>query len=302
MSNDDPKLEKPKAYMPFLFSRLVPALSLILFLLLGYHLFQSRPYTEPPVTSQRTIQEADPPFGIPLDFVTADEKTAQAFLPFFHFLNPWEQASIPVTDGFEMPLGSESGAFSYNAQEFWNLYQKYGGHHSGDDLNGIGGNDSDLGDPIHAVANGMVVYAGNPSPGWGNTVILAHRLPDGSIYHSMYAHMLEIHASLKSIVSRGSVVGTVGKADVGYLAHLHFEIRKPDEPNGVAPFMGGYPRVHAYDRINPSAFILERNLEVPYALSPPVLGLIQKNKPRPEIEFHYAQPLDKVPKAIVIPE
>ncbi len=50
---------------------------------------------------------------------------------------------------------------SYNAQR---LTQN---HHLRDDLNGIGGEDSDLGDPIYAVANGRVLLTRDGGPGLG---------------------------------------------------------------------------------------------------------------------------------------
>ena len=63
-------------------------------------------------------------------------------------------------------MGSENGAMSYNAQR---LTQN---HHLGDDLNGIGGEDSDLGDPIYAVANGRVLLTRDGGPGWGKVIIV----------------------------------------------------------------------------------------------------------------------------------
>jgi hypothetical protein len=74
---------------------------------------------------------------------------------------PFELASLPTAARFDFPLGSENGAMAYNAQRFTE------NHHLGDDLNGIGGEDSDLGDPIYAVADGLVLLARDGGSGLG---------------------------------------------------------------------------------------------------------------------------------------
>src|SRR5438477_11250967 len=58
----------------------------------------------------------------------------------------FELASPPVATRFDFPLGSEHSALTYNAQRFTE------NHHVGDDLNGIGGENSDPGDAIYAAA------------------------------------------------------------------------------------------------------------------------------------------------------
>lgn len=143
----------------------------------------------------------------------------------FHLLSAWQSASVPDSPRFDPPMGSEQGALVYNAQKFWEMNEKRGGHHTGDDLNGIGGMNTDLGDPIHAAADGLVVYTGEPSPGWGNIVVLAHKAPDGRKLHSMYAHLHRIDVTRGSLVGRGARVGAAGTANGYYPAHLHFEMR-----------------------------------------------------------------------------
>src|SRR5437870_12283460 len=86
----------------------------------------------------------------------------------FQLPSSLELASIPTAARFDFPLGSENGAMSYNAQRFTE------NHHLGDDLNGIGGEDSDLGDPIYAVADGRALLARDGGPGWGNVIIVLH--------------------------------------------------------------------------------------------------------------------------------
>ncbi|HEY1582915.1 MAG TPA: hypothetical protein VGF73_07445, partial [Chthoniobacterales bacterium] len=64
------------------------------------------------------------------------------FEPSLELTSPIALAALPVATRFDFPVGTEDGAMTYNAQPFSeNL-------HLGDDLNGIGGENSDLGDPV----------------------------------------------------------------------------------------------------------------------------------------------------------
>lgn len=140
----------------------------------------------------------------------------------FDFPSAWQRAEIPVAHRFDSPMGH----LSYNAQAFWEMNEKRGGHHTGDDLNGIGGMNTDLGDPVHSVADGLVLYAGEPSSGWGKTLIVAHQTPEGRLLHSMHAHLDRMQVTVGDLVARGQVIGTVGTANDHYPAHLHFEMRE----------------------------------------------------------------------------
>ena len=141
------------------------------------------------------------------------------FDPAFAVLSPLEMVTAPVSNRFDPPLGTEHAGLTYNAQPFLTT------RHLGDDLNGIGGQNSDLGDPVRAVADGKVIYAGWPSDGWGNVVILLHKLPDGRLVESFYGHLQESKVFVGQIVRRGDRIGSVGSAKGRYLAHLHFELR-----------------------------------------------------------------------------
>jgi murein DD-endopeptidase MepM/ murein hydrolase activator NlpD len=144
----------------------------------------------------------------------------------FVFPSAWQGARVPLATRFDPPMGTEHGGLVYNAQKFWDMNEKRGGHHTGDDLNGIGGMNTDLGDPVFATADGLVVYTGEPSPGWGNMIIIAHKTPDGRMLQSMYAHLNRIDVTRGSLVARGGKIGTVGTANGYYPAHLHFEMRE----------------------------------------------------------------------------
>jgi murein DD-endopeptidase MepM/ murein hydrolase activator NlpD len=77
------------------------------------------------------------------------------------------------------------------------------------------------GTPIHAVADGKVVFRGRSS-GFGNLVIVDH----GHGYTTYYAHMSKIEAQLGDIVPRGQEIGLVGSTGRSTAPHLHFEVRQ----------------------------------------------------------------------------
>jgi len=252
-------IDPQSSVLPFIFSRIVPAIAIIIFFWLGVIIF-------------------------------SDHQTIQTFDPRFSFYNPWDRAAIPLAHHFEAPMGSENWAYTYNAQPFDELNKSRGGKHSGDDINGIGGQNSDLGDPVFAAADGIVVYIGNPSPGWGNCIILAHRTEDGTLIQSMYAHLLTTSVYRHQTVSRGSIIGSVGQADVGYLAHLHLEIRESD---GVSPFLSGYPKLNQHDRINPTEFINSKRIDKEQQLAPSTLSTLQKNRKLPQLGLKLTAPYDQ---------
>lgn len=213
------------------------------------------------------FQAYDEPFSMPKDG-KPDMR--------FHFLSAWQANQIPTTATMDTPMGSENGALVYNAQKFWEMNDKRGGHHTGDDLNGIGGMNSDLGDPVFAAGDGLVVYAGEPSPGWGNIVVLAHRDPDGKPIHTMYAHLLAIKARLGSLVARGETIGSVGTANGHYPAHLHFEARTSD---GI-DIGGGYASI-PLNRLNPQALIDSLHNPTAEGISPAPLRLANATPEQP---------------------
>lgn len=168
----------------------------------------------------------------------------------FHFLSAWETAQIPRSQRFDPPMGTEHGGLVYNAQRFWEMNAKRGGHHTGDDLNGIGGMNTDLGDPVFSTADGLVIYVGEPSAGWGKLVVVAHWTADGRPLHAMYAHLDRVDCRVGNLIARGEQLGSVGTANGNYPAHLHFEMRSSD---GVD--IGAGYSMYPLNRLDPSGTI-----------------------------------------------
>ena len=167
--------------------------------------------------------------------------------PAFQIASPILLAGLPTAARFDFPIGSENGAFAYNAQPFTQ------NRHLGDDLNGIGGENSDLGDPIFAVADGEVLFADEAGPGWGNVIIVLHAYEENGarkFVQSYYGHVETILVERKQKVHRGEQIATIGTAGGIYWAHLHFEMRE-----FTTPFIGPGYRDDPRGWIDPSAFI-----------------------------------------------
>lgn len=133
--------------------------------------------------------------------------------------------SARLADGFDIPVGKPDGYGYY-------VYRGFSPHgHMGEDWNGNGGGNSDEGDPVYSIANGVVVFSQDYRKGWGNVIIIRHayRENNGQIafIDSLYGHLKVRSVATGQQVTRGQVIGSIGRGPYGmYAAHLHFEIRK----------------------------------------------------------------------------
>lgn len=132
-------------------------------------------------------------------------------------------AFVKLADGFDFPVGKPDGKGYYKARGFRSR------GHLGEDWDGLGGGDTDLGDPIYSVGDGVVVFARDCKMGWGNVIIVRHVFRDsGTIRNvdSLYGHLQKILVHRGQAVKRGQQIATLGNANGLYDAHLHLEIRK----------------------------------------------------------------------------
>ncbi|MFC5044713.1 M23 family metallopeptidase [Aquimarina hainanensis] len=123
-----------------------------------------------------------------------------------------------IASSFDFPVGKPDAKGYYNAQHFGE------NAHLGEDWNGIKGGNSDLGDPIYAIANGYVSFAQDIGGGWGHVIRIIHQYK-GSYYESVYAHCHTIAVKKGDLLHKGTPIGTIGNAHGKYYAHLHLEIR-----------------------------------------------------------------------------
>ena len=89
-----------------------------------------------------------------------------------------------------------------------------GANHSGIDVDG------ETGDPVYAVDNGVVVYAGWNNWGYGNVVVINH----GNGWQTLYAHLSALYVDCGQSVYQTNIIGAVGSTGNSTGSHLHFEM------------------------------------------------------------------------------
>jgi murein DD-endopeptidase MepM/ murein hydrolase activator NlpD len=116
------------------------------------------------------------------------------------------QTEFEPADGFDFAVGDRDGKGPYQdkataktysgwyvATHFVDVYRY--GIHTGEDWTGNGPPASDLGQDVHAVANGKVVFAEFCGRLWGNVVMIDHIYYENhekKQIRSVYAHLHEI--------------------------------------------------------------------------------------------------------------
>lgn len=120
----------------------------------------------------------------------------------------------------------------YDAQSFGSS-TNYGFHEAAD-LNLKTGGDTDLGQDILAIADGVVTSVHNhtTSNNFGKHTHIKHEGPWGTVW-CHFAHCSEVLVSEGQEVKEGQVVARVGKSGTVY-SHLHWAIKL--EPTGIDGF------------------------------------------------------------------
>lgn len=137
-----------------------------------------------------------------------------------------QQVKINLADGFDFPVGKPNAEGYYKARGL----RLRAPQHFGEDWNGRAGGDKDLGDPVYAIADGIVTLAQNVRTGWGNVVLTRHAYRDpgtGQVKYcdTLNGHLNQIQVKDGQLLKRGQQIGTIGTNFGMYPAHLHFEIR-----------------------------------------------------------------------------
>ncbi len=136
------------------------------------------------------------------------------------------EEKLNLADGFDFPVGKPDAAGYYKARGM----RLRSPQHYGEDWNGRAGGDSDLGDPIYSMGDGIVTFAYDIRSGWGNVAIIRHAYRDPAsgqvkFCDSLYGHLQTLTTQVGKRVKRGEQIGTMGGNRGMYPVHLHFELR-----------------------------------------------------------------------------
>ena len=137
-----------------------------------------------------------------------------------------QNIQVNLADGFDFPVGKPNADGYYKSRGV----RLKSPPHFGEDWNGRKGGDSDLGDPVYAIADGIVTFAYNVGTTWGKIVITRHAYRDqaaGKVKYidALYGHLQTIQVRTGQAVKRGQQIATLGNNSGMYPAHLHFEMR-----------------------------------------------------------------------------
>jgi len=104
-----------------------------------------------------------------------------------------------------------------------------GGHqfHKGIDF------EADVGDPVLAVADGVVSYSGVRS-GYGNVIEIDH----GNGYVTRYAHNSRLNRRVGDLVRAGNEIAKAGSTGRSTGAHVHFEVWENGRVTNPRKFLG----------------------------------------------------------------
>lgn len=133
----------------------------------------------------------------------------------------------PIAKSFALPLGEGTG------EGYHVLHDAFEGL-PGERWDGDGGGDTDLGDPVTTIGDGVVIFAEDTKGRWGNMVIIRHAYKDEKeelvLIDSIYAYLLDAFVRPGDEVYRGDKIGAIGKGkNEEDPSLLYFAIRREVE-------------------------------------------------------------------------
>ena len=168
--------------------------------------------------------------------------------------DPRPVVGIPLIDKVRMPIKNLHKAW-YEASV---VYGKYDGHpERAHDWNLETGGNSDLGEPLVAPFNGLVVQAAQYGGGYGRCIGIVGVTPQGELIYWQGRHLHTMTVKSGQIVWAGDPIGSIGNADGRYAgAHLHEQICIGEVPGATQDWQNT-----RYNFVQPSRFYVEHGVD-----------------------------------------
>lgn len=128
-------------------------------------------------------------------------------------------ASVTPAAPATAPRASDAAVINWAWPASGKIIQGFNANTKGIDIAGSAG------EPVHAAADGKVMYAGNGVRGLGNLILLGHS--DGFI--TAYAHNQALLVKTGQQIAKGAKIASIGQTDTTS-PRLHFEIRRRGTP------------------------------------------------------------------------
>lgn len=144
---------------------------------------------------------------------------------------PWPRISqwvYPIGHPLEWSAGSADGTPAFALSRGLKRGSRRTRRHDGADLS-----NRRAGDVVRSAATGLVAHADTTgATDYGLHAVLAHRLENGDIVATVYAHLQRgsLLARPGEVVEAGHAIGRVGATGRADRPHLHFEIRHIHHP------------------------------------------------------------------------
>ena len=169
---------------------------------------------------------------------------------------PAERTPVPkpeLADHFAYPLSEKETITAKKDKDSWWKEVAFGQDDSlGEHWTFNSGWNTACGEPVYAIANGVITYAKFSGPEWGLVMIVDHELASGERVQSLYGNVFEILVESGPVKKRQQIA-RVGNANGRYLCRLHLEMRTPE-----CPFWGQPGPMNSKDNtgfLDPSNFI-----------------------------------------------
>lgn len=166
--------------------------------------------------------------GVSVDTLKRLNNLTSDFISIGQTLNTGGSVPVPVGVKLSYPVQPRS-QYKIDTTFCDTYYQRlFNTYHTGYDWNGVGGGETDYGDNIYAIYNGVVSDVAQGQGKWGLVIRIWHT---DLKFYSRYAHLMERpnRALVRTgqVVKRGQLIGHMGNAYGAWITHLHQDFMLP---------------------------------------------------------------------------